>query len=120
MEYNSYPHITVYYDVSNMPKLMASCDVAVTSRGRTAYELALLGIPSMVMAQNAREEAHGFINHENGFIYLGLNPTDSIIRSNLNMLAEMDKESREYYHKTLIKNDLRGGRRRVTSLINNL
>lgn len=120
MKYNSYPHITVYYDVSNMPKLMASCDVGVTSRGRTAYELALLGIPSMVMAQNQREEAHGFINHENGFIYLGLNPTDSIIRSNLNMLAEMDKESREYYHNTLIKNDLRGGRRRVTALINNL
>ncbi len=120
MEYNSCPHITVYHDVSNMPKLMANCDVGVTSRGRTAYELALLGVPSMVMAQNQREEAHGFINHENGFIYLGLNPTDSIIRSNLNILMEMDAESREYYHNTLIKNDLRGGRRRVTSLINNL
>ena len=99
---------------------MAACDVAVTSRGRTSYELALLGIPSIVMAQNKREESHGFVINENGFIYLGLNPNDRLIESNLNLLMTMDKESREDYHNTLLKNDLRGGRHRVVSLINDL
>ena len=61
LEYNKYEHIQVLYDVSNMPELMSSCDIAITSRGRTGYELALLGIPSIAMAQNQREEKHGFV-----------------------------------------------------------
>ncbi len=39
MEYNKYNNIEVYYDVKNMPELMSACDVALTSRGRTAYEV---------------------------------------------------------------------------------
>ena len=66
-------NIEVYFDVSNMPELMTSCDIGVTSRGRTGYELALLGIPAIAMAQNAREEKHGFVCNENGFTYIGLN-----------------------------------------------
>ena len=120
MQYNSYPNITVVHDVKNMPALMAKCDVGVTSRGRTSYELALLGIPSIVMAQNKREENHGFVINENGFIYLGLNPNDKLIESHMNLLMTMDKESRTDYHNTLLKNDLRGGRHRVVSLINDL
>ena len=52
MEYNKYENIEVLYDVSNMPELMSSCDIGITSRGRTGYELAMLGIPSISMAQN--------------------------------------------------------------------
>jgi CMP-N-acetylneuraminic acid synthetase len=74
MEYNKYSNIDVLYDVSNMPELMSSCDVAVTSRGRTGYELAMLGIPSISMSQNSREEKHSFVSNENGFTYIGLNP----------------------------------------------
>ena len=85
LEYNKYEHIQVLYDVSNMPELMSSCDIAITSRGRTGYELALLGIPSIAMAQNQREEKHGFVCNENGFTYLGLNPPDEILKSNLDM-----------------------------------
>lgn len=120
MEYNNYPNIEVMYDVANMPQLMSKCDIGITSRGRTAYELAMLGIPSIVMAQNKREEAHGFVNNENGFLYLGLNPNDTLIRSNIEMLIHMDQESRTYYHNTLLKYDLRGGRNRVMTLINSL
>ena len=60
LEFNKYDNIEVLYDVSNMPELMSSCDIGVTSRGRTGYELAILGIPSISMAQNQREEKHGF------------------------------------------------------------
>lgn len=57
LEYNKYEHIQVLIDVSNMPELMSSCDIAITSRGRTGYELALLGIPSIAMAQNQRRRS---------------------------------------------------------------
>jgi len=120
MEFNKYENIEVLYDVSNMPELMTSCDIGITSRGRTGYELALLGIPSIAMAQNKREEKHGFVCNENGFTYIGLNPPDEIIESNLQMYLKMSQESRERFQEMLLCHDLRGGRKRVMNLINSL
>ena len=120
MDYNKWDNIEVLYDVSNMPELMSSCDIGVTSRGRTGYELAMLGIPSISMAQNQREEKHGFVCNENGFTYIGLNPADEIIESNLRMYINLSKESREQFQNKLLSHDLRGGRKRVMSLINGL
>lgn len=120
LKYNDYPNIHVLYDVSNMPELMSSCDVGITSRGRTGYELAILGIPSISMAQNQREEKHGFVCNENGFTYIGLNPADEIIESNLKMYLALSKESRQHFQDMLLSHNLRGGRRRVMGLINGL
>ena len=118
--FNRYDNIEVLYDVENMPKLMSSCDIAITSKGRTSYELALLGIPSIAMAQNHREEKHGFVCNENGFSYIGLNPADEIIEGTLRMYMGLSKESRERYQRMLLSHNLRGGRQRVMKLINNL
>lgn len=120
MEFNTYENIEVLYDVANMPELMAGCDIGITSRGRTGYELALLGIPSIAMAQNKREEKHGFVCNENGFTYIGLNPEDEIIESNLRMYLNLSRKSRQNFQDKLLSHDLRGGRRRVMGLINNL
>lgn len=120
MEYNACENIEVLFDVANMPELMTSCDVGITSRGRTGYELALLGIPSIAIAQNKREEKHGFVCNENGFSYIGLNPADEIIESNLQMYLKMSKDSRQHFQSLLLSHDLRGGRKRVLNLINSL
>lgn len=120
LEYNKYENIEVLYDVSNMPELMTSCDIAYTSRGRTGYELALLGIPSIAMAQNKREEKHGFVCNENGFDYIGLNPDDEIIEGNLKMYLAMSAKSRKHYQDMLLSHDLKNGRKRVMALIKNL
>ena len=119
-KFNKYDNIKVLYDVANMPELMTSCDIGITSRGRTGYELAILGIPAIAMAQNKREEKHGFVCNENGFSYIGLNPADEIIESNLQMYLRMSKESRQHFQDMLLSHDLRGGRKRVMSLINSL
>lgn len=120
MEFNKLVNVEIFYDVSNMPELMSSCDMAITSRGRTGYELAMLGIPSIAMAQNQREEKHGFVCNENGFTYIGLNPADEIIEATLKMYLELSKDSRIKFHNKLLSHDLRNGRKRVMSLINNL
>lgn len=120
LKYHDGDHIEVLYDVSNMPELMSGCDVGVTSRGRTGYELAMLGIPAIAMAQNQREEKHGFVCNENGFNYIGLNPADEIIEANLKMFLEMSKENRQHYQDMLLSHNLRDGRKRVMGLINNL
>ena len=80
----------------------------------------MLGIPSIAMAQNKREEKHGFVCHENGFNYLGLNPSDEVIESNLKMYLRLSQATRQKYQDTLLSHDLRGGRKRVMNLINNL
>lgn len=120
LEYNKYKHIKVLYDVTNIAELMSKCDIAVTSRGRTGYELAMLGIPAIAMAQNSREEKHGFVCDENGFDYIGLNPVDDVIEANLKMFLKMSKDGRKKYQDILLSHDLRGGRKRVMNLINSL
>lgn len=120
LEYNQYENIEVLYDIKNMPEIMSSCDIAITSRGRTGYELAILGIPTIAMAQNSREEKHGFVSHENGFEYIGLNPSDSIIEANLDLYINMSKEERLKKQSELLRHDLRNGRKRVLNLINDL
>ena len=120
LEYNSYENIEVLYDVANMPEIMTSCDIGITSRGRTGYELAMLGIPSIAMAQNQREEKHGFVCNENGFTYIGLNPDDEIIEATMKMYISLSQANRQRFQNMLLSHDLRGGRKRVIGLINNL
>lgn len=120
LRYNKYSNIQVLYDVTDMPGLMSSCDIGVTSRGRTGYELAILGIPSIAMAQNKREEKHGFVSNENGFTYIGMAPTDELIESNLRMYLNLSKEARQRFQDMLLSHDLRNGRKRVTGLIKDL
>ena len=114
------PNFNILHDVKNMPEIMSKVDMALTSRGRTGFELALLGIPSIVMSQNAREEKHTFVSNENGFSYIGLNPSDEIIKSTLDMYLSLSKTSRDRFQKLMLEFDLRHGRNRVMSLINNL
>ena len=120
MEYNKFDNIEVFYDVNNMPELMSKCDIAFTSRGRTAYELAILGIPPIVLSQNAREEGHGFVCDENGFLYMGTNPSDHMIEATLDMYGTMPKEDRLNLQDKLLKCDLKNGRKRVIQMIQSI
>lgn len=64
--------IEVYQKVENMPILMRMADVAITSNGRTVYELTSMGIPTISIAQNDRETLHLFARYSKGVKYLGL------------------------------------------------
>jgi len=50
-------------------------DLLVTSGGRTVYEAAAIGIPTVVIAQNLRETTHKHLGPRNGNLYLGLADT---------------------------------------------
>ena len=49
-------------------RVMESVDIAITSNGRTVYELAHMNIPGIVIPQHEREETHSFAREQNGFI----------------------------------------------------
>ncbi len=120
LEYNNKSNINVYRDIRNMPEIMRQCDIGITSRGRTGYELALLGIPSIAMAQNRREEKHGFVCAENGFSYLGLHPSAYKIESTLDMYLGMAADDRRKQQEIMLTHDLRNGRKRVVNLITSI
>lgn len=117
MEYNRKGNIKVLYNVKNMPELMSRCDIAITSRGRTTYELASLGIPTMAMAQNERETKHGFACSDNGFIYLGLNPSNHLIEMELKLFLETDRADRVRFQKMMLATNLRAGRKKVMDIL---
>lgn len=63
--------VEVLRDVTLMSDVMSRADFAFSSAGRTLYELAHMGVPAIVMAQNDIEMLHTFASLENGFLFLG-------------------------------------------------
>ena len=111
-------HIFVHNDVKRVSKYLAEADLAVTSQGRTIYELACMGIPSVVLAQNSRELEHIFASISNGFINLGVgkDQDDETIRSTIEWLIRTPNVRKEM-HDLLLEKDFRQGRERVIRLI---
>jgi spore coat polysaccharide biosynthesis predicted glycosyltransferase SpsG/CMP-N-acetylneuraminic acid synthetase len=67
-------HTNVEYTSATgvMSSIMERAQIAITSNGRTVYELAHMNIPSIVLSHNSRESSHLFAREENGFVNLGL------------------------------------------------
>ena len=55
-----------------MSHIMEQVEIAITSNGRTVYELAHMNIPSIVLSHHERENAHLFATEMRGFIPLGV------------------------------------------------
>lgn len=113
-------NVEILFDINNMPEIMSKCDIAMTSRGRTGFELAMLGVPTISIAQNAREEKHDFMCEENGFFYLGKNPDNSVIENALDKLLEMDVIQRKEIQRKMTVKNLYNGRKHIMNLIDNL
>ena len=85
----------------NMAKYMAKAHCAVTSGGRTVYELLSMGVPTLVCCQNKRELLHKF----DQVINIGMD--ESKIARGVELLAGLKRPDI----------DLTGGRRRVQEII---
>lgn len=120
MQYNKWTNIEVYHNVSNIAELMSQCDIAITSRGRTAYELMLLGIPTIAIAQNERESKHSFLGNDNGVRYLGQNPDNNSILKAVDEYISLVQSERKRIQSKMLVNDLRNGRKNIMDVIENL
>lgn len=110
--------VQVQRSVRNMAKVMRQADVAVTSNGRTVYELAAMGVPTISISQNDRETLHLFSRYNKGVRYLGMaSPrTPEMARTALaEILARPDL--RRAMREALLQTDLRGGLNRVVGEI---
>ena len=110
--------IEVTRDVVRVSDHMKLADMAFSSQGRTTFELASMGVPTIVLAQNKREQLHRFAQMDNGFINLGLGSevSDEDIRSTFEWLlgsVSIRKEMR----RLMLDNDLKSGIGKVKRII---
>ncbi len=110
--------IFIHNNVQNVSEYMEQADLAFTSQGRTVFELAAMGVPAIVLAQNQREQMHTFAQMENGFLNLGLgrDVTEETILSTFQWLVhtpQIRKEMRDL----MLRNRLDKSTDRVLDII---
>lgn len=113
-----FKNISIHKNVNNISKHMLEADLIFTSAGRTTYEIASLGVPSIVLAQNERELTHFFAGNNYGFLNLGLGfklNAGELFDSFIKVCNSF--ETRKYMNEQMLKNDLKSGRKKVIKLI---
>ena len=113
-------NVCVLNDINNMPEMMCRCDAAISSRGRTCFELAALGVPTLSIAQHSREEKHSFICPENGFMCLQTAPDACKLEQAFNTLIFSGRAEREQQQEKMLAHDLRNGRNHIRDLLNEI
>lgn len=111
-------HIFIHSNVSKVTDYMKLADLAVTSQGRTIFEIASMGVPAVIIAQNERELEHTFATMKNGFINLGLGTqVDSqAILNTLKWLIDTPN-IRFNMHQLMLKQDLRSSTKKLKRII---
>ena len=105
-------------DVKVISTYMAESDIAISSQGRTMYELATMRVPTIILAQNDRETTHEFGYMKNGFINLGNGNgvEEDTLRETLLWLIHTP-QIREQMRGSMEKLNLSDGIRRVKRII---
>ncbi len=110
--------VVVRKNIRSMSEEILRADLAITSAGRTVYEMASLGTPTVVLAQNERELRHVFANARNGIANMGLGERVSVEELAKKIQDLVDEyETRLEMRRRMLAWDLRGGVDRVLKLI---
>lgn len=111
-------NIYVYPNVPRVSLYMKTADLAITSQGRTIFELAAMGVPAIVLSQNEREQTHHFAQMKNGFINLGIGSDveQRVIENTLDWLIDTPA-ARKNMRELMLRYKLRDGVDRVKDII---
>lgn len=113
-----YPDLEVVKDTSKISEFMLDADIIFSSAGGTTFEIACLGVPTIVLAQNQRELTHRFASPEHGFVNLGLG-TEAEPERICKALADLADswEERLKNRDLMLAQDVRSSRGNVIKLI---
>lgn len=113
-------NVDIIQDVKMMTEYMGNADVALSSQGRTMLELASMGVPTILLAQNTREQHHEFGYLKNGFINLGLGKEveNETIKQTILWLVR-SPQIRKQMKQQMLSKDLKSGINRVKNIIFN-
>ncbi|MDO5484132.1 MAG: cytidine 5'-phosphate N-acetylneuraminic acid synthetase, partial [Desulfovibrionaceae bacterium] len=100
-----------------MSRMMEGADLAISSAGRTVYELAHMRVPGMVLATHEREARHGFARPRNGFAFVGLMDRVDDVRIRNVFLAMLKQERRARFWQRQDRLDFMPNKARVVGLM---
>lgn len=110
--------VDIIQDVSDISEKMLAADIAFTSAGRTTFETASLGLPSIVLCQNERETTHFFASANYGFLNLGLGKDVSDAELLAAFIGLLDNEAqRRYMAELMLAREIKKGHENVLQLI---
>lgn len=89
-----YKNISLTYASGVISKIMEKTCLAISSNGRTVYELADMNIPSIIISHHEREATHSFASLDKGFINLGV--IDENISTRIKEKFEKLVDDRDY------------------------
>ena len=102
----TYTHVT-----GVISRIMENAQLAISSNGRTVYELAHMNIPAVVLSHHARELTHRFACEKNGFLPLDISnkPENdpNILREFQRLVEDVDYRHRLFnnmYHHDFLQN----------------
>ncbi|MFX0075245.1 MAG: glycosyltransferase, partial [Candidatus Hermodarchaeota archaeon] len=110
--------VDVKQHINHISKYMYEADIALTAAGRTVYELASMGVPTIVLVENEKGLLHTFASEENGIINVGLGikiPDIEIKNALINLIE--DYELRKRNSILMLENNLKSGISNVLGLI---
>lgn len=113
-----YDGVTIAANAANISDHMRRADIMFTSAGRTTFEAAAIGTPSIVLCQNPRETTHFFATKEHGFLNLGLGIelcSDDILRAFCGLCESFER--RTHMAALMGQVDLTWGRANVLELL---
>ena len=89
LEKSKYKDIYLHHSIASVSEIMAKAQLAISSNGRTVFELAEMNIPSIIISHHERESTHDFAKLERGFVNLGVISESTItdIRSTFSKLV---------------------------------
>jgi spore coat polysaccharide biosynthesis predicted glycosyltransferase SpsG/CMP-N-acetylneuraminic acid synthetase len=96
----STPQIEYIHVTGVMSHIMEQAQVAIGANGRTAYELAHMNIPSIILSHHERESTHSFTSRSRGFVSLGIykgKKTDKQILKALKIFVEDNTFRKNYF-----------------------
>jgi spore coat polysaccharide biosynthesis predicted glycosyltransferase SpsG/CMP-N-acetylneuraminic acid synthetase len=113
-----YKGIVLHYAISSVSEIMEKSQLAISSNGRTIYELAEMNIPSIIVSHHERESTHDFAKLEKGFVNFGVvnNDTFSDIKNIFNKLV-YDNDYRNLLYTNISKYSFGKNKEKVLKLI---
>ena len=113
-------NIKIIEKIDNISGYVKDCDFAITSNGRTVFELAAMGIPMISIAVNQREKQHSFVKYTKSGYHIDSPSKIETKKILFNINKMMDKRNRNQFIKNMKKYDILYGVNRVTEKINRL
>lgn len=117
---SGYSRVVFTHATGAMSGIMEKTQLAVTSNGRTLFELAHMNIPAIVLSHHPRENTHPFADKKHGFINLGLyenGKTETLIIKELTRLVLDNSFRRTLYKRTTAFNFSGENKKRVVDRI---